>query len=68
MIPELSGSLVKIVSTARFKRLGCQADPSRRRVALTYHGKLRASTGLSLLHGFTELQKKADLIKLRESM
>ncbi|KAG7530675.1 hypothetical protein FFLO_04901 [Filobasidium floriforme] len=31
---------------------------------LTYHGKLRASTGLSLLHGFTELQKKAEMIKL----
>jgi acylglycerol lipase len=34
-------------------------------IALTYHGKLRASTGLSLLHGFTELQKKAEMIKLR---
>lgn len=35
-------------------------------IALTYHGKLRASTGLSLLHGFTELQKKAEMIKLRK--
>ena len=34
--------------------------------ALTYHGKLRASTGLSLLQGFTELGKKAEQINLRE--
>lgn len=31
---------------------------------LTYHGKLRASTGLSLLEGFTELGKKAEVIDL----
>lgn len=36
------------------------------RSALTYHGKLRASTGMSLLQGFTELGQKAELIDIRE--
>ena len=35
--------------------------------ALTYKGKLRASTGLSLLHGLNQLASRAEEIKLRKS-
>lgn len=35
--------------------------------ALTYKGKLRASTGLSLLHGLNQLASRAEEITLRES-
>jgi hypothetical protein len=33
---------------------------------MTYHGKLRPSTGLSLLEGMTELENKAEEINVRE--
>lgn len=34
--------------------------------ALCYHGLLRVGTGLSLLEGMTELDKRAEQINVRE--
>jgi acylglycerol lipase len=36
-------------------------------IALCYHGLLRISTGLSLLEGMIELQKRAEEINIRTS-
>jgi hypothetical protein len=36
-------------------------------IALCYHGLLRISTGLSLLEGMVELQKRAEEIDIRMS-
>ena len=36
-------------------------------LALCYHGLLRISTGLSLLEGMIELQKRAEEINIRMS-
>jgi len=36
--------------------------------ALCYHGLLRISTGLSLLEGMIELQKRAEEINIRTSL
>ncbi len=33
---------------------------------MTYHGKLRPSTGLSLLEGMSELEQKAEQITCRK--
>lgn len=51
-----------IVRAQRLVRRGA-ADES----ALCYHGLLRVSTGLSLLEGMIELQKRAEEINTRKS-
>jgi hypothetical protein len=35
---------------------------------MTYHGKLRPSTGLALLEGMTELEQNAEKITCRKSL
>lgn len=53
------------------RKLECQSHVRSSRLtwnisALTYKGKLRASTGLSLLHGLNQLAKRAEEITLRK--
>jgi len=41
--------------------------PAELTIALCYHGLLRISTGLSLLEGMIELQRRAEEINIRNS-
>lgn len=49
-----------------FSKMACGTTPSAHLAVLCYHGWLRVGTGLALLEGMTELEKRAEEIDVRE--